>query len=107
MKRTVHIDANVQWRAFRGASGAWVGVCDPLNLTVQGDTYQEMVRALEEATSLLLEDLSVEGDLQAFLTRLGWTPDGPLPMPGDDVHFDLPYSMDVTRGPDDSRRSAA
>jgi len=105
--RVIHINANVTWNAFRGPSGAWVGVCDPLGLTVGGDTWSELLEASSQAIDLLLQDLLEESELESFLRTRGWLPTTPLPALGEDVSFDLPFFMSMADGSPRSSRALA
>lgn len=93
----VKIDANINWQAFRGPSGAWVGVCDALGLTAQGDTWDELVATLGPSVQMLLEDLLESHELDRYLRDRGWTADH-LPQ-AEHVHFDLPFNLTKVDAP--------
>jgi predicted RNase H-like HicB family nuclease len=90
----IRLDASVPWRVFRSPeSESWIGVCDPLGLTSQADTWNELFEMSAEMVQVLLQDLYAEGDLPAFLIRKGWQAVGPLPQGQTSVRFDVPLLM--------------
>jgi len=52
---TISVKAAVRWKTMRTEDNVWIGVCDALNLVVEGDSQSEMVEAAEQASILLLE----------------------------------------------------
>lgn len=89
----VQIEANIGWRYARLEPDLYVATCQPLSLTVQGETFAELSEAMGEALTLLFESLYDAGELAAFLRTKGWTPTHPLPAPGNAVRFDVPFDM--------------
>ena len=88
----VQIDGKVSWVVSRDPdSKGWVGVCPPLNLTAEGDTFEELNKSQIEAMALLFADLFAEGELEAFLRRNHWA--AALPKPGTKAKFDMPFEM--------------
>jgi predicted RNase H-like HicB family nuclease len=53
----VRVQDNVEWKVLEGQSGAWVSVCEPLQLTVQGDTYAELLEDIGHTLDAVLRDL--------------------------------------------------
>ena len=52
----------IPWRFFRGASGAWICVCDDFGLSCEGDTIVEAVENAADCVYLrLMEDLEQRG----------------------------------------------
>jgi hypothetical protein len=91
--RVVRCEGQVVWTAFRDpASGRWVGVCEPLKLATEAETWAELQAESYDALLLLLRDLMETGELEAFLKEHGWRCEGPLPLdvPASEVVFDLP-----------------
>jgi hypothetical protein len=92
MKKVVQIEANVAWNCFRAAGGQWVGVCDPLKLTVQSSTWGELMEDIADTLDGILNDLLASNELPQFLRERGWVPAGPLPERTEkNVHFDVPF----------------
>lgn len=91
------INEPLLWKAFKGASGVWIAVCDALRLTIEGDTWRELQDTAAEAAELLFEDLLEDGELEPLLERLGWEPINPLPEDyTSDVVFDIPLTYTLT-----------
>lgn len=55
---TLELALNVPWRVSQVQSGAWIGVCTPLKLTVQSDTYTELMEDILQTLEAMLDDLS-------------------------------------------------
>jgi len=45
---TIRIDANLPWKCFTGKGGHGIGVCDALKLTVQAETWAELMEGHRE-----------------------------------------------------------
>ncbi len=58
----VHIEAKVPWQTRRAQGGNWIAVCDPLRLTVQAETYAELMEDIGLTLNALLKDLLREND---------------------------------------------
>src|SRR5947208_2864079 len=86
----VRIHGKLRWRCFPTES-YWVGVCDPLKLTVQGDTWADLMQSIAETLNAMLAELLKSQDLDAFLRTQGWTASGPIPTHPEDVRFDVPF----------------
>lgn len=89
----VFVNANVQWQVLKGSGGAWVGVCDPLKLTVQSHTWGELMEDIAATLDILMKDLLESSELDRFLRDHGWTLDAPIPTgrPARDMKFDVPF----------------
>lgn len=90
---------NIQWQAAKEPStGVWIGVCAQLNINATGDSWNELLEAMSEATALLFADLLESGELGAFLRAQGWQAVGPLPNPAAKrVKFDVPFNLSQAR----------
>lgn len=98
----VVIQANLNWRYLRGKGGNYVAVCDPLKLTLQAETFSELVEEIGISMDSLLKDLLAENELNPFMREHGWTALTPIPAePQDDVHFDIPYDLVRSNGQQD------
>ena len=86
----VRVDANVQWQVA-AHQYSWVGVCEPLKLTVEADTYGELMESISETLDAVLSDLMKSNELPLFLKTHGWTLATPLPAKPEDVRFDVPF----------------
>ncbi len=50
------MESNAVWVYLRSPGGVWVGVCDDLGLTMQGDTFEELQEAIAETLRLVALD---------------------------------------------------
>lgn len=87
----VRVDANVQWKILKASGGNWVGVCDPLKLTVQAETWAELMEDIGLTLNALLHDLVESKEIDHFLQDHGWRLVGRVPQRLDDVRFDVPF----------------
>jgi len=94
-KQIVQIEAKLEWRATIGPSGAWVGVCEPLHLVVQADSWSELIAAGATTVQALFRDLLEDNELDGFLRAHGWRAADPLPARDGDVEFG--YDLDFQR----------
>jgi predicted RNase H-like HicB family nuclease len=69
----IQINAQVRWNYFRGRGGAWVAVCDPLGVTAEGATVEDLNDSIHEIMQHMFGALMKEGALDAFLRKRGWT----------------------------------
>ena len=89
----INVKAAVVWKTMRTEDNVWIGVCESLNLVVEGDSQSEMVEAAEQAIDLLVRDLIAEDDVDSFFRRQGWKPMKPIPKKVSDVKFDVPFEL--------------
>lgn len=95
----VEVGANIAWLVIRSGDGGYVGRCDALKVTAQGDTFGELMSTIVEVQNELLLDLLGEGELEAFLHRHGWRPLMPIPaqIPPHGIRFDVPFTVTQDR----------
>lgn len=103
--------AKLQWRTLQSASSKkrLIGVCDPMNLSVEADSLDELYSTIPEAINVLLLDLLIDNKLQPFLKEIGWQfPAGklPVPKPNEDFRFDVPWELVVPGAMGGSKRRA-
>ncbi len=92
------LDTQVEWRVFRSANENWIAICDPLGLTLEGETWQELTANIGEGLQLLFQDLLETGELAHFLRRHGWTPTVPLQrLDPARTSFDVPWTTRFER----------
>ena len=91
----VPIKAQLTWVVAQDKrSHFWVGTCPPLQLVAQGQTYTELVEAINECLQALFSELMETGDLEDFLREHNWQPTTALPnKPNSRVRFDIPYEI--------------
>lgn len=68
----VQTDGPVQWQVNLSSSGQWVGVCEPLGLTAEGKSLENLRQNIERSIQRLMEDLASTGEFDSFLTERGW-----------------------------------
>ena len=96
----VHIEAEVPWRIGRADGERWVGICDPLKLTVESETWAELMEDIALTLDGMLHDLLSNNELDRFLRDRGWTAHGPTD-DAEAVRFDVPFIPALVQ-PDDS-----
>lgn len=93
----VQVEANVQWKSIRTADGAhWVATCDPLSLTVQSESFAELMEDIALTLDAMLRDLLSTNELDAFLKNNGWqllSQNVALASQAEDVRFDVPFGV--------------
>jgi hypothetical protein len=85
------VKGNIQWNITQGKSGAWIGVCEPLKLTVQSDTWAGLMEDIGLTLNAVLKDLMISNELPQFLRDRGWQVIGAIPPRPEDVQFDVPF----------------
>ena len=85
------------WRAIRDANDQWTGICEPLALTVQGETWVELCENIAESLNLMLLGLLKTGDLEHFLQDRGWRLATPIDKFSKDLQFDVPCTVTTAR----------
>jgi hypothetical protein len=81
------------------ASGQWIGVCDPIGLTVSGDTYSELVESINESVDAVFADLLISGDLAEFLEMRGWKVAEVNSPDGEEGGIDAPFQIETDNDP--------
>jgi len=91
-KIQVRIEARIAWKYCQDPkSSLWVGVCEPLALTVQAETHEELMGLMRGSVDDLFQDLLNDGELPQFMRERGWSAQSiPTKPPEDFVSFDLP-----------------
>jgi predicted RNase H-like HicB family nuclease len=102
----INVKTAVRWRTMRTEDNVWIGVCDSLNLVVEGDSQSEMVEAAEQAITLLIQDLIHENDIGAFLRKQGWRPARRIPKSTSGIKFDVPLELVMENEKVRSRRAS-
>lgn len=102
---TVEVNAQLQWVFYRDEpSRRWIGVCDALKLTVEGETHADLRENIEDTLDLLMLNLLQENELDRFLTQHGWSLEKRPPFDSQDVQFDVPFEL-IARQANRSARS--
>jgi len=102
----VQIQANIQWQVMQTPANHYVGVCHPMNLSMEADSLDQLHSIINETLQLLFEDLLHDNELEAYLREHGWhannIPIGHVP---GDVKFEVPWEMIMSTSGDSMRRS--
>ena len=87
----IRVDANIPWNVLQAKGGNWVAICEPLKLTVQGETWAELMEDIGHTLNALLQDLLSSDELDRFLRDQGWKLLAAIPTRPEDVRFDVPF----------------
>ena len=95
----VRIEGTVEWTIQPAEGGCYVGICDSLGLTLQADTWADMMDEIGDVQAALFRDLCAEGELDRFLSARGWRAIGDV---YEGAVFDLPFLPQLVAAADDS-----
>src|SRR5690242_1831983 len=97
MEPVVHINANLNWQSVRGKGGNWVAVCEPLKITLQAETWAELMEDIASSINLLMRDLVESNEFDQFMKDRGWTVSGQIPqgLAAQQVRFDVPFFLSM------------
>jgi len=87
----VKIEGNTEWKCFRAKGGNWVAVCDPLGLTIQSETWANLMEDIAHTLNAMFKDLLKSDELARFLRDRGWRLVGKMPSKPVDIWFDVPF----------------
>ncbi|MFH1043515.1 MAG: hypothetical protein V1796_00260 [Pseudomonadota bacterium] len=98
--------AQLQWRAERGiSSDCWVGICDPMGLTIEANSLDELYGLIDETMQLVLTDILRDNELDQFLLERGWRVQNmPTVTRPEDVRFNVPWELIAESARDSERR---
>jgi len=91
----IRIQANLPWACKQTDSGNWIGVCPPLKLTVESETWAELMEDIGLTLDAMLVDLLQTNELDAFLRNHGWQAVTPIPHSPNHVRFDVPFIPEI------------
>ncbi len=103
---TVNIATNLQWMAFETESGTWVARCEPLCLTLEGDSLDELHSLIPEVLKGLFEDLVEDDELEQFLVDRGWRAEDIPTHPEEIQEVSVPWELVAAGSRRDTQRSA-
>ena len=99
--QVIKVRGEVRWAIEETKEGPWVAVCDPLGLTVQSDTWVELMEDIGEMLEFIFADLMQEGRLEQFLNQHGWTcqnqPSSEPAVADERPRFDIPFIPTLVR----------
>jgi hypothetical protein len=87
----IRVQGNVSWKCFLSKEGVWIAICDPLRLTLQADTFGDLMEDIAMTLNAIFRDLLISNELDKFLRDQGWELAGQMPNSMDDVRFDMPF----------------
>lgn len=97
--------ASVQWRATKSKSSKrFVALCEPMNVSLEANSIDELYSMIPEAIHLLMRDLLEDDEIQPFLREIGWRFPGELPKPTEDVRIQVPWELIVSGEMGDTAR---
>lgn len=97
--------AQLQWRAERGTSGRWVGICDAMKLVTEAESLDDLRSVIDETMQVVLTDLLRDNELQQFLRDHGWQAQLPQQADPEEVRFNVPWELIAQGGNDPERRA--
>ena len=89
----VQIRANVEWRWLRGSGGNYVAVCDPLKITLQAETWTDLIEDMNISLNALVLDLIESNEWEKFMREHGWLIVGQMPARLQNARFEVPFSI--------------
>ncbi len=87
----VRVDGRVECKILKAKGGNWVAICDPLKLTLQADTWANLMEDIAFTLDAILKDLLSSNELNRFMKEHGWKLVGQIPHRQADMRFDLPF----------------
>lgn len=91
----INLGAQVVWR-IEHCDGYMLAICDALGLTADGEDEKELRKNVDEILVTLFTHLILQGELDQYLRRAGWTAQPtPIPRldPGDTPRFKVPFQL--------------
>jgi hypothetical protein len=97
----VQLEGPLQWRYIRSEEGPFVAVCDALKITLESDSWSELLEDMALAIDAILKDMIATNELTEFLRGHGWTLAGPLPNRLAEIQFEIPFELIAQRAKHD------
>lgn len=90
----IRIQGEIPWSASRDpATDIWVAVCEPLKLTVQGETWAVLMQSISDTLDIVFHDLFRTGDFEQFLRTHGCKLLNDAPVKASRLRFDVPFTV--------------
>jgi hypothetical protein len=89
----VQIEGSLQWRYKKSAEGPFVAVCDALKLTLESDSWSDLLEDMALAIDAILKEMFATNEFERFLRDRGWNVVGPIPNRLTDVQFEVPFEI--------------
>lgn len=92
------VEGKLAWKVGQTPNGNWVGICPALNLTLEGETFQELQEIIGEGIQLFLSVAELGADMneravevvQDKLAHKGWA----IPYPQEDAARDIVAALE-------------
>src|SRR5579864_9518525 len=97
----VQVEGPLKWRYNKSEEGPFVAVCDALNITLESDSWSELLEDMALAIDAILKDMLATSELDRFLREHGWTLAGPLPNRLAELQFEVPFELTAQRAKHD------
>lgn len=68
----------IPWDVHRSPNNKWIGVCEPLGLTLQAETWKDLMADIGDTLDAIMKDLLASDSLPRFLRDNGWQATEPL-----------------------------
>jgi predicted RNase H-like HicB family nuclease len=99
----VRIQGKVECKIIKAKGGNWVAICDPLKLTLQAETWANLMEDIALTLDAMFKDLLSSNELNKFMREHRWKLIESIPAHQTDIRFDLPF-VPVMMGSRDSQR---
>ena len=87
----VRIEGMVECKTHRARGGNWIAICDPLKITLQADSWANLMEDIALTLDAILKDLLGNNELPKFMKDHGWKLLGSIPKRRENMRFDLPF----------------
>lgn len=94
----VRVDANLIWQIRQYKDGGYLAICDPIGITIEGETMSELMEEISSTLDAMLRNLLKTNDLDRFMREHGWKILGRIPTPKRDIRFDVPFFTEKMKG---------
>jgi len=94
----IRVQGKVEGMVYKAKSGHWIAVCDPLKITIQSDTWANLMEDFASTLDAILKDLLSANELEKFLRDLGWKLATPIPRRKENIKFDVPFYTKEAHG---------
>ena len=92
MTKRWRINGDITWVVERGETDCWVAVCESLQLTVQSDTWPELLEDINLTLEAMFKDILKSGKLEQFMIERGWDDGRSIPV-DQDLEFEVPFHL--------------
>jgi hypothetical protein len=105
MNINIEVKHRLQWLATQTPSGNWIGICEPMNLSMEAKSLDELWNIIPETINLLFQDLLGDNELDSFLKERGWRAASIPAKPAlKDVEFNVPWELIAEKERDTTRK---